>query len=101
MKALAMHFDNKSNLTTNYSDIMNYAMDVCGSSYDDTKLTCVSRQEKQVVFYELRQWKKPFSSIQLDHGPKTSCNKHICIKVSELCSLYKDLLCVLLVFSTQ
>ena len=81
MKALAMHFDNKNDLTASYSDTVNYAIDVCGNSCEDTKLTCVSRQEKQVAFYELRQWKKPFASILLDHGPQTSNNKHLCVKV--------------------
>ena len=82
MKALAVHCDN---IITNHgiSDTRNYAIDVCGSSYEGAKLTCVSRQEKQVVFYELRQWKKPYASILLDHGPQTSSNKQpkLCVKV--------------------
>ena len=70
----------RENNTTDYSATVNYAMDVCGSSYEDTKLTCVSIPDKQVVFYELRQWKKPFASIQLDHG-QIGNNKHLSVKV--------------------
>ena len=34
MKALAMYCDDKNDFTASYSDTTNYAMDVCGSSYE-------------------------------------------------------------------
>lgn len=81
MKTLATYCDDKNDLTIDHGGTINYAMDVCGNSYEDSKLACVSRLEKQVVLYELRQWKKPLASIPLGHGPKTSDNKYISIKV--------------------
>ena len=80
----ALDCDSENNLDVDCGDSLNYAMDVYGSSCEDTKLACVSRQQKQIVFYELRQWKKPFASISLDLGPHTSDNKHLCVKVTQL-----------------
>jgi len=82
MKTLAMYCADKNNQTiVNNDGTINYAMDVCGSSYEDSKLACVSRLEKHVVLYELRQWKKPFASTPLGNTPETRNNKYLCIKV--------------------
>ena len=86
MKTSAIHCDNKNDVSVDYSSTMNYAMDVYGSSHEDTKLACVSRLEKQVVLYELRHWGKPVASIPLDHQPSTCNNKQLCIKV--MCTTY-------------
>lgn len=101
MKALAMHCGNNViDLPVDYSGSINYAMDVCGGSYEDTRLTCVSRLEKQVVFYELRQWKVPLASIPMDHRPKISVNKQLCIKVMYCVQLYIVIIyCVFFQFS--
>lgn len=80
IKVLAMHYN--KDLAVNYIDMINYAMDVCGSSREDTMLTCVSKLETEATFYELRQWKKPFASISLAHYPEAhNNNKHLCVKV--------------------
>lgn len=86
MKALAMYCDDNKHVDD--SCTINYAMDVCGNSYEDTRLTCVSRIEKRVVFYEARQLKKPFTSVPMDHRLETSNDKHLCIKVMQCMLLY-------------
>ena len=104
MKLLSLHNDNTEDVTMDYSSTVNYAMDVCGSSYEDSKLACVSRLDKQVAFYELRQWKKPLASISLDYSllTRSGINKHLCVKVMfTAIILYHLLLHVLSVISSQ
>ena len=104
MKPLGLHNGNTEDVTMDYSSTVNYAMDVCGSSYEDSKLACVSRLDKQVAFYELRQWKKPLASISLDYSllTRSGINKHLCVKVMfTAIVLYHLLLCGLSVISSQ
>lgn len=79
-KPVAMHYDDDVKDASSV-DIMYYAMDVSGNSCQDAKLTCVSRLDKQVAFYELRHWKQPLALITLDNIPETRDSKRLCVKV--------------------
>ena len=93
MKAEGLRHGNTEDVSMDYSSNMNYAMDVCGSSYENTQLACVSRLEKRIVFYELRQWKKPLASISLDYSLETGVNKHLCVKVMFISIVYNIIYC--------
>jgi len=68
---------------------INFAMDVYGDNCEDAKLTCVSRLDECIAFYDVRHWTKPVLSSPLPcDGGKNCHRKHLCVKVSDITKQY-------------